>query len=202
MTSNIKQETIKIPVLDRIIWFLIGAVFSVFTIVFCLLPFVVMPSLETWWGRIIAVLLGVIMIPLMFLSVEQTYVYFRGYRLINEAPGNFSRSTYRLVEYIIQLYLDAPEIIAKNILLRYLLAAFFVWQGYSSIGMKDNEWFMPILWLAWAAIFAAELSIILLAIGLFFFIIWLMYLGIKALPVSIAIIIGAIIIASAIGIRK
>lgn len=77
---------------------------------------------------------------------------------------------------------------------RYTIAALFLWGAFdSSIIKPDKEW---LSWLAviCAAFFARELSFLLIIGG----ILYAVFQGMASLPVSVAIIIGACIIAGAI----
>ncbi len=77
---------------------------------------------------------------------------------------------------------------------RYPMASLFLWVAFdSSIIKPDKEW---LSWLAviFAAFFARELSILLIVGG----ILYAVFQGMASLPVSVAVIIGACIIAGAI----
>lgn len=79
---------------------------------------------------------------------------------------------------------------------RYPLAALIVW-GAMWVASKPNEkagdWLIIGMALLWAAWLAREIAYVLLGVGA----IWLLFKGVAALPVSVAVIIGAIIIAGA-----
>jgi len=82
---------------------------------------------------------------------------------------------------------------------RYLAAAALIYAAYYFAFESEPEYseIWAIICALGAAIFARELSMSVLGIGLVAAVIWLIYAGISALPVSVAIIIGALIIASA-----
>lgn len=80
---------------------------------------------------------------------------------------------------------------------RYPLAFFMLWAAWYLINMnkKPDLWWMAVLLAVPAAIyFARELSLVLVSIG----VLYLFIKGIASLPISVAIIIGAIIIALAV----
>lgn len=76
---------------------------------------------------------------------------------------------------------------------RYPIAVLILWGAWYIVDKKPDSWWIAALVALAAIYFARELALLLIGIGL----IYLLFQGIAALPVSIAIIIGAIIIASA-----
>ncbi len=75
---------------------------------------------------------------------------------------------------------------------RYPIAIFMLYGAYWIINERENLWWAAILALLVAAFQAREVSLFLLAGG----IIYLIFQVVSALPVSLAIVLGAIIIAS------
>jgi hypothetical protein len=77
---------------------------------------------------------------------------------------------------------------------RYPLAALCLWGAWHFSETKPDKWWLAGIAVLAAAAFAREVSLLLLGIGL----ISLVFQGIASLPVSVAVLIGAVIIASAI----
>jgi len=77
---------------------------------------------------------------------------------------------------------------------RYSLAIMVVCGAIFIADAKPNEWWIAAVLALWAAILAREITILLIVIGGAYF----LFLGIASLPVSIAVIIGALIIAAAV----
>jgi len=77
--------------------------------------------------------------------------------------------------------------------IRYPFAALLLWVAGYILFNESNEWYLAVILALWAAALAKEVSIVLIVIGVGYMILQ----GIAALPVSIAIIIGALIIAGA-----
>jgi hypothetical protein len=76
---------------------------------------------------------------------------------------------------------------------RYPMAALMIFGAYWVVEKKEHLWWLGLLLLLVAAFQARELSLLILAaLG-----VYLLFQGIAALPVSVAVIIGAIIIAGA-----
>lgn len=76
---------------------------------------------------------------------------------------------------------------------RYPVASLFVYGAWIT-EEKENQWWLSIGFLLMAAFFAREISLLVL-VGV---ILYMLFQGIAALPVSVAVIIGAIIISNAI----
>lgn len=76
---------------------------------------------------------------------------------------------------------------------RYPLAALMLFGAWWIVGEKEKLWWLAILLVIVAAFQARELSLLILA-GV---VVYLLFQGVAALPVSVAVIIGAVIIASA-----
>ncbi|MBI3777861.1 MAG: hypothetical protein HY274_02940 [Gammaproteobacteria bacterium] len=77
---------------------------------------------------------------------------------------------------------------------RYPLAALMLWGAWYILDTKPDRWWLAAFAALAAAFFAREISFFLIVVGLGY----LLFQGIASLPMSAAIIIGAIIIASAI----
>lgn len=77
---------------------------------------------------------------------------------------------------------------------RYPLAALMLFGAWWIVGEKEKLWWLAVLLVIVAAFQAREFSLLILA-GV---VVYLLFQGIVALPVSVAVIIGAVIIASAI----
>jgi hypothetical protein len=76
---------------------------------------------------------------------------------------------------------------------RYPLAVLMLWGAWFMLEKKPHLWWMAAILALAALVQARELALLAIGIGL----IYAVFQGIAALPVSVAIIIGAIIIASA-----
>lgn len=76
---------------------------------------------------------------------------------------------------------------------RYTIAAVLLCGVAALMDYRPNLWWLFIALVVWAAILAREISILVLALAGAY----LLFLGVAALPTSIAIIIGALIIAAA-----
>lgn len=77
---------------------------------------------------------------------------------------------------------------------RYPLAGLMFWGAWHLLETKPDRWWLAAIMALFAAFFAREISLFVIAIGA----IYLLFQGVASLPVSVAIIIGAIIIASAV----
>jgi len=77
---------------------------------------------------------------------------------------------------------------------RYPLALLMLWGAWYILDTKPDSWWLAAFVALAAAFFAREVSLVLIVVGLGY----LLIQGIASLPVSAAIIVGAIIIASAI----
>jgi|GEM_PF-3078741 len=76
---------------------------------------------------------------------------------------------------------------------RYPMAGLCLWGAWYFLNEKQDKFWLAAFAVLGAVIFARELSVFLLLIGIGY----LLFQGIASLPVSVAVIIGAIIIASA-----
>jgi len=77
---------------------------------------------------------------------------------------------------------------------RYPVGAALLYFAFNLPPQKDDKnWWLPIVMILGAAVFARELTLLLVCCG----VLYLLGTGIAALPVSVAVIIGACIIASA-----
>jgi hypothetical protein len=76
---------------------------------------------------------------------------------------------------------------------RYPLAGLVLWGAYLMYQDRPNKWMLPLAAVVAAMLMAKELSLLILGVAA----VVLLFKGIAALPVSVAIIAGAIIIASA-----
>ena len=81
----------------------------------------------------------------------------------------------------------------SRVWVRYPLAGLILWGAFTVVSQENHIWWWPVLLALWAAWLARELSLIVLFIA----ICYALLKGIASLPVSAAVIIGAIIIASA-----
>ncbi len=78
--------------------------------------------------------------------------------------------------------------------IRYPIAAFLVYVAWWFAEQKGDQWWLSIGGLIMAVYFAREISLLVI-IGV---VLYMLFQGIAALPVSVAVIIGAIIISNAI----
>ena len=95
------------------------------------------------------------------------------------------------------------EAIAGSGLVRYGGAAVCVYVAYwflTDAPGKNNGW-AALAFVVFAMVLARELGILLLGLGVACVAGWALFSGIAALPVSVAVIVGALIIASAVGKR-
>lgn len=76
---------------------------------------------------------------------------------------------------------------------RYPLAGLLVWGAAALYAEKPQAWWASLAFVIWAMVLAKEISLLVLLVGAAI----LLFQGVAALPVSVAVIIGAIIIASA-----
>ena len=78
--------------------------------------------------------------------------------------------------------------------IRYPVAALCMAGAWLVVTYKDTLWWLSILLVLAGCVYAREVSLVLLVVGG----IYLLFLGIAALPVSVAVIIGALVIAWAV----
>lgn len=127
--------------------------------------------------------------PFFLLGIGLSYYYWR------------TKTTTKLTEmgeqHLYQTALDKQRKQAEfedKWYVRYPFAALCLWGAWHFAEIKpDKEW-LPIVCLIAAAIFARELSFLLIIGG----ILYAIFIGWSSLPVSVAVIIGACIIAGAI----
>jgi hypothetical protein len=120
------------------------------------------------------------------------------------ATGQYARAQFEAAQAQVTEQRKAYfEAVAGSGIVRYIGAAVCMYVAYwlatDSTG-KDREW-AALIWVVFAFILARELGVWLLGIGLFCLVGWALFAGVAALPVSVAVIIGALIIASAVGKR-
>ena len=128
-------------------------------------------------------------VPFFILGIVQSYMYWRTTHV--QEPSH--EAVQRELEERAETQRKEDEFYSRWYV-RYSLAAICLWGSWHFLTAKNEQVWLAVIAALMAALFAREISFLIIVLG----VLYLLFIGVAALPVSVAVVIGAIIIAFAI----